>query len=198
MAIAYYLTHPQVAIDPSIPVPQWGLSAVGRRRAQRAARADWAAGIAHIVASAENKAVETAAIFADALGVQPVSDPAFNENDRSATGYLPPAAFEAMADAFFASPDRSARGWERAVDAQARIVSAVAGVLDHLDDDGDVLFVGHGAVGTLLLCHAAALPIARRHDQPAGGGNLFALDIASRRLIFGWRSADSSGPGTTS
>ena len=41
-----------------------------------------------------------------------------HENDRSATGYLPPNQFEAMADRFFAEPQASVLGWERAVDAQ--------------------------------------------------------------------------------
>ena len=30
--IVRYLTHPQVQIDPDVPVPQWGLSPVGRAR----------------------------------------------------------------------------------------------------------------------------------------------------------------------
>lgn len=29
-----YLTHPQVSIDPSIPVPCWGLSEVGKARTE--------------------------------------------------------------------------------------------------------------------------------------------------------------------
>ena len=45
-----------------------------------------------------------------------------HENDRSATGYLTQAEFQATADHFFAEPEVSARRWERAVDAQAGIV----------------------------------------------------------------------------
>jgi hypothetical protein len=33
------------------------------------------------------------------------------------------------------------------------------------------IFVGHGAVGALLLCHYCGLAIDRVHDQPAGGGH---------------------------
>lgn len=190
MATAWYLTHPQVAIDPAVPVPQWGLSDVGRRRAADIAAAAWTAGVARIVASAERKAIETAAIVGEAIGVPVESDAAFNENDRAATGYLPPPAFEAMADRFFAEPETSADGWERAIDAQARIVAAVGRVLaGHAGSD--VLFVGHGAVGTLLMCRLAGEPIARAHDQPAGGGNRFAFEIATRRLICRWTPADS-------
>ena len=31
---ALYLSHPQVKIDANVPVPQWGLSDVGRGRAE--------------------------------------------------------------------------------------------------------------------------------------------------------------------
>lgn len=93
------------------------------------------------------------------------------ENDRSATGYLPEAEFQQMADAFFARPTESVRGWERAVDAQARIVAAVEAALAAYGDAGQrLLFVGHGGVGTLLLCHLAGYPISRAHDQPPVGG----------------------------
>jgi len=37
------------------------------------------------------------------------------------------------------------------------------------DRAGDVLFVGHGAVGTLLFCHYSGVAIDRAYDQPADG-----------------------------
>ena len=190
MATAFYLTHPQVVINPAVPVKQWALSETGSARAIAASRARWASGIRRIVASAERKAIETATIFAAPRGIAIESDAVFNENDRESTGFLPPPEFEATADAFFGRPEESVRGWERAVDAQARVVGAMERVLAD-PVPGDVLFIGHGAVGTLLLCHLNDWPIARSRDQPAGGGNLFAFDIATRRPMFGWRPADT-------
>ena len=61
--------------------------------------------------------------MADRLGLTPIVIDGLGENDRSSTGYLPKAEFEAVADAFFARPEESVRGWERAVDAQRRIVA---------------------------------------------------------------------------
>jgi broad specificity phosphatase PhoE len=52
---------------------------------------------------------------------------------------------------------------------------------------GDVLFVGHGAVGTLLFCHHAGHLIDRVHDQPAGGGHVFAVARDGRRVLHAWR-----------
>jgi len=191
VTVHLYITHPQVRIDPAIPVPQWGLSELGGARAAAMAAQPWAAGVARIVSSEETKALETAAILAAArsLAVERRAD--LHENDRSATGFLPPPEFEATADLFFAHPERSIRGWERAVDAQRRIVAAVTAVLAEAPDR-QTAFVGHGGVGTLLYCWLARLPIDRRHDQgPGGGGNVFAFDAGARRVLHGWRRIDT-------
>lgn len=177
-----YLTHPQVQVDPAVPVPRWGLSAVGRARTLAfAARFDLS-GISHVISSTEEKAKETAALIATPLRLPVVIRDGMEENDRSATGYLPEAEFQQMADAFFARPTESVRGWERAVDAQARIVAAVEAALAAFGGAGQrLLFVGHGGVGTLLLCHLAGYPISRVHDQPpVGGGCWFRAGPARR------------------
>jgi broad specificity phosphatase PhoE len=186
VARAWYVTHPQVRIDPAVPVPDWGLSDVGRARAQAAARCGWARGLTALVASAERKAVETAEILAAPRGLGVEIRPLTHENDRSATGFLPPPEFEAVANEFFARPLESARGWERAADAQARIRAEVDAALADWTG-GDVAFVGHGGVGTLLWCALAGVAIDRRHDQLAGGGCVFSFDIATRRVHGGWR-----------
>lgn len=193
--ILHYLTHPQVAIDPAVPVPRWGLSDVGRARARRAAGLAWLDGVRRIVASQETKAIETAEILAEARGLTVEIRPGLHENDRSATGWLPPPEFEATADRFFAEPETSVRGWERAVDVAARVTAAVEAALAEASGPGDVLFVGHGAAGTLLWCRLVGLPIDRRHDQPAGGGHRFAFDLALRRPLHPWRPFDLRTPG---
>jgi orotidine-5'-phosphate decarboxylase len=184
---AFYLTHPQVLIDPAVPVPRWGLSPEGRERARRLAASPFARRLERVVSSEEVKAVETAAPLAEAAGLEVEVRPDLHENDRSATGYLPPPEFEATADLFFAHPDESVRGWERAADAQARIVGAVSAILAERPE-ATTVFVGHGGVGTLLLCHLLGRPIARMRDQPPGGGNLFAFE--NGRALHGWRALE--------
>ncbi|MCB1491155.1 MAG: histidine phosphatase family protein [Rhodobiaceae bacterium] len=184
--ILRYLTHPQVRIDPAVPVPQWGLSDVGRARIEAACHAPAFAATTAIVSSAEVKAVETGAVIADALGILPAARERMHENDRSATGFLEPAEFEQVADAFFANPEESVRGWETAAAAQARIVAETQAVIASHEGSGDILLVGHGGVGTLLYCHFAGLAIDRSHDQPAGGGNVFAVDPESGAILHGW------------
>jgi broad specificity phosphatase PhoE len=181
-----YLTHPQVNIEPAVPVPSWGLSEVGRTRTQTLANAGSLAGTTQIVCSGERKAIDTARIIAAKLNVTVEVREAMHENDRSATGFLAPDEFETVANRFFAQPLVSIRGWERAIDAQLRIVREVELVLAR-NRSGDVLFVGHGAVGTLLFCHYSAFAIDRAYDQPAGGGYCFALAKDGRRVLHSWR-----------
>ncbi|MEM7525008.1 MAG: histidine phosphatase family protein [Pseudomonadota bacterium] len=185
-AIIRYLTHPQVHVDPDTPVPDWRLSVEGVERVEAAAALPAFQGTVAIISSAERKARETAAPLAAALGLDVTVRAAMHENDRSATGFLPPPEFEATADAFFARPQDSVRGWERAADAQARIVREAEAALTEASD-GDVLFVGHGAVGTLLYCAWAGLAIDRRHDQTGGGGQVWAASRAEKTPLYAWR-----------
>jgi broad specificity phosphatase PhoE len=186
-----YLTHPEVQIEPAVPLPSWGLSAVGRTRVQSLVAAGWLRGTTQVITSAEQKALETAQPIAAALGVPLEVRDAMHENDRSATGFLPPDEFKSVADQFFGQPDNSIRGWERARHAQARIVCEAEVVLSRTHE-GHVLFVGHGAVGTLLFCHYADTEISRAHDQPPGGGHYFTMIKATRKVMHFWRRMEDA------
>jgi len=141
--------------------------------------------------SNERKAIEAAEIVTARLGLPLHQHTALGENDRSATGYLPPSAFEATADRFFAEPESSVDGWERAVDAQARIVSAVTYVIGASESPRDIAVIAHGAVGTLLLCHLQGRPISRTLDQP-GQGHWFWVDCEHRRALCEWRALEQN------
>ena len=181
-----YISHPQVEMDPNIPVPQWSLSARGRERAQGFAQAVLVKGLKRVVSSDETKARETAAILGEALGIEPEVAEGMGEIDRSVPGYVPPETFEALANLCFAKPEQSAEGWERAVDAQARVVTALNRVLAGHDPNTPIAFVGHGGVGTLLKSHLAHRPISRAGDQPLGGGNAYMIRLTDRLLLGDW------------
>ncbi|WP_320197054.1 histidine phosphatase family protein [Agrobacterium rosae] len=188
---ALYITHPQVRIEANVPVPSWGLSDIGRARARRANALPFAKSLRRIVSSTEKKAVDTAQILAAASGVAYETADDLHENDRSATGFLPPDQFERAADWFFAHPQASYKGWETAVDAQARIVTAIDAILASHDPTQPIAFIGHGGVGTLLKCHLAGSEITRSADQPPGGGNLFCFTLADRRTTCDWTAMET-------
>jgi broad specificity phosphatase PhoE len=195
LSTVFFITHPDVVIEPAIPVPDWPLNERGRCRMQALASRTWISGVRSIFASSERKARDAAQILADGLGLAGyrIVD-GLGENDRSATGFLDKAEFEATADAFFATPQTSVRGWEPAAAAQTRIVGAVHQLLGEVSDS-DIAIIGHGGTGTLLYCHLAGLPISRRFDQPASnGGNWFSFDrLSCRKLLqVGWQSIDEA------
>jgi broad specificity phosphatase PhoE len=192
MPAVHFITHPEVTIDPSVPVPAWPLSATGLQRVERLLERSWIMAVRTVFSSAERKAADMARMMADRLGLSAVIVDALEENNRSSTGYLPKAEFETVADAFFARPEASVRGWERADDAQRRVVMAVDHALAMVTADGDVAIISHGGVGALLLCHLKGVPISRAQDQPGhGGGNVFSFDAATRHLLTGWRSIET-------
>jgi broad specificity phosphatase PhoE len=191
MAVVHFITHPDVVIDAAVPVPDWPLSPLGMARMKRALECPWLTTVRAVFSSTERKATDAARVIAERLRLAPVVLTNLGENDRSATGYLPEAEFEAVADEFFARPDESVRGWERAADAQRRISEAVGSAIAVAPANGDLAIISHGGVGALLLCSLKGVPISRREDQPgAGGGNFYSFDMVSRQLLSGWRRID--------
>jgi broad specificity phosphatase PhoE len=187
---ALYVTHPEVVIDASVATPRWGLSSLGRSRAERFANHPLVQPLTRLVSSTETKALDLAAILATGCGAPVDSGDKFNENDRRSTGFVPSARFEQLADALFAHPDESAEGWETARDAQRRVVGAFSEVLAGHDPSRPIGFTGHGAVGTLLKCHLGGSTIARSEDQRRignpGGGNVFVVRLSDRKLLTDW------------
>jgi broad specificity phosphatase PhoE len=184
-------------ISREVPVPRWPLSDLGRRRMHEGLNQPWVRDIRAVYCSDEQKAIDGAQILATHLSLPFAAISALGENDRSATGFLPPDEFERVATEFFSRPTESVRGWERAVDAQARVVAAVEQAIRDDETSGAIAFVSHGAVGTLLYCHLTGRPIDRRWDQPPnGGGNYLHFRMDAAAQCTWWQPFDgpSSGP----
>lgn len=180
------ITHPEVSIDPAVPITEWGLNAVGRKRATEFASSGILSNVTQIWTSDERKARETGEILAAPRKLSVKCNLDLGENDRSATGYLPLKDFEAAADAFFAQPESSYRGWEPAIEAQIRIHRTVTKII-RSHDAGDLAIVTHGAVGTLLWCALSNCSIDRKHDQPSQG-HFWQADLATLKPDSCWVS----------
>lgn len=187
----WYVTHADVVIDPEVPVPDWGLT--DRGRARHLAFGRRVSGIGSVFCSSERKAIEGANIIADAHGLVARQVLSLHENDRSSTGYLPGPEFEATADAFFARPRERVRGWERAIDAQYRIVATLKRVVAEAPKEGDIVVVAHGAVGALLRAHLLGDSISRSHDQPQGrgGGHVMGIRLPDWELEQDWTAIEA-------
>jgi broad specificity phosphatase PhoE len=194
----YFITHPDVVIDPSVPVPRWPLSERGLNRMRRLLSQDWIPQLEGIYCSTERKAADGAAVLSEATGIPFDEVVALGENDRSATGYLSREEFEVTVEAFFSRPRESIRGWEPAVAAQARIVGALERIARTAPGSGPIAVVSHGGVGALLLCHLKGLPISRQEEQPGtSGGHYLLCHMPEGVLIHGWAPIDAASRKTS-
>lgn len=191
MASLIFLTHPEVMIDPNQPVPEWPLNAIGRARMERFAGLLAQRHVSAVYASTERKAMDGAAIVAERLGLSYETHEELGENDRSSTGYIAPPEFWEVVREVFARPHESIRGWERAIDAQARIVKAVSRVLRDDKTSGDIVVISHGGVARLLTAHLQKVEIGRE-SRPAhpGGGCFIVIDRDSFTLKQDWRNIE--------
>ncbi|MGO4706677.1 histidine phosphatase family protein [Microvirga sp. 2MCAF38] len=193
MSRLIFITHPEVVINPNQPVPEWPLSETGRLRMERFAESIASGTIDAVYASTEQKAIDGALIVAEKFGHAIKTDPDLGENDRSATGYIAPPEFWDVVREFFGHPTRSIRGWERAIDAQTRIVHAITRVLRNEHGTGDIIVVSHGAVGCLLTAHLQRVAIGTesRPTHP-GGGCYLILDRDPLAIRSGWHTIEDN------
>jgi broad specificity phosphatase PhoE len=189
MSSLIFLTHPEVVIDPLVPITQWPLNPIGRARMERFADALTGRPLSAVHASTEQKAIDGADIIAKRFGLPVQTDEDLGENDRSSTGYIAPPEFWDVVREFFAHPHQSIRGWERAIDAQTRIVAAMRRVVQATT--GDAVIVSHGGVGALLTAHLQNVEIGResRPSHP-GGGCFIVIDRETFTLKQDWRAIE--------
>ena len=191
MASLIFITHPEVVIDPNQPVPEWPLNAVGRARMEHFTSMLADKDVSAVYSSTEQKAMDGAAIVAERLGLSYGTDEDLGENDRSSTGYIAPPEFWEVVAEFFGRPHESIRGWERAIDAQTRIVKAVSRILREDETAGDIVVVSHGGVGALLTAHLQQVEIGKEsRPQHPGGGCFIVIDRDSFALTQDWRAIE--------
>ncbi len=108
-----------------------------------------------VVASEEAKAVETAKIVAERLGIGCFVRPELHEHDRTGAPFLSDEDFYRTAGTFFEKPEEPVWGNETAGEAARRFEGAVRAVLEEWKGEV-VAVVAHGTVNALLIA---------RHDE---------------------------------
>lgn len=187
MSKVYFISHPEVVLDKSIPITEWNLSPAGQERLEQLLRKPWIQEIGVIYSSKERKAITAAEHIAAKLNLPIAFLADLGEMDRSSTGFLEPIEFEKTVDAFFTYPNQSIRGWESAINAQHRIVASIEKILRESKENEDIAIVSHGGVGSLLIAYLKGQQISRSEDQP-GQGYYFIIDRDSRKLLQSWQS----------
>ncbi len=132
-----WIRHALPAPDPATPAREWPLTPEGRGAAARLARALGSlAGPVVVVTSDERKAVETAEVVCDALGLAPAEVCAgLGEVRRPWTD----GDYHAAARGYLRSG--SVPGWEPRDEVLRRVSGALA---EHWRPEGTTIAVGHG------------------------------------------------------
>jgi broad specificity phosphatase PhoE len=144
--------HSEPVIDPSQPANVWHLSQVGKLRCKGLAKHLSGYQVQAIVSSLEPKAVETAQITADALGLSPKRWENLHEHERSRGTSFSKRQFERSVAALFAHPDQLVFGNETAHQALQRFEQAVYKLVDETPVQRLVV-VSHGTVISLFTAH---------------------------------------------
>lgn len=76
-------------------------------------------------------------------------------------------------------------GWEKAVDAQARVRDAMLQIVPE-HSGGDLAIVAHGAVGAPLFCAWSGKSISRTFDQPFQG-HYWKASLLDLKPMEGWQ-----------
>jgi broad specificity phosphatase PhoE len=189
MSCIYFITHPEVTVDRAIPITEWDLSLIGRQRLEALITQPWTTTIEAIFASPERKARTTAERIASVRQLPITYLPDLSEKDRSATGFLEPPVYRQLRDAFFAHPNESIQGWERANDAQRRVLHAIEQAKEQTPANANIAIISHGGVGTLVLNQVQQIEI-RKDDLPPGQGYYFLFTKDTGTLIHHWKPID--------
>jgi 2,3-bisphosphoglycerate-dependent phosphoglycerate mutase len=119
--------HGRPVIDPDSPPTTWPLCPEGREAVARLAGQLSAYAPAAVVSSPEPKALETAEIIAQALGLKVVADDGLHEHKRPALAFGTEEAFRARIAQVFSDPAKPVAGGESVAQACDRLSSALAG-----------------------------------------------------------------------
>ena len=143
--------HSAPTILASVPASEWHLSAIGIERC--AGLADRLRGFAtgSIATSVEPKAVETATLVGERLGLPVDLVEGLHEHDRRDTKLLGDEPFHQAMRSLFAGPLDLVFGHETAAAALGRFDAAIGHVLASRGALEDVVVVSHGTVISLFV-----------------------------------------------
>lgn len=174
--LLYLIRHAATERVAEQPAEQWNLSEAGFLAAGALAGRRFWPEIGRLVTSTERKAIATAAPAAELWRLPSEANPLFDEVRRG--DYV--EDYEAQVRAFFAQPERSVNGWERAANALARAVTGLA-TLRAESPDANLALVGHGLLWTLLRAQLLGQP----QPDPAEWRAIRMPDVA----LWRWEGA---------
>lgn len=149
MSQIYLIRHSISQPDSTTPSDQWRLSHAGREMCVQLSQRLSEFGLDRMISSIEPKAIETAQLTAQHLGISYEIAHGLHEHDRSNVGFLPQDRFDASVKELFQEPERCVFGSESANQALTRFSDAINQVKD-MSVGEKIGFVSHGIVMSLF------------------------------------------------
>lgn len=154
-----FIRHSQTKLQADISSHTWTLTDVGRERCAKLAEALRPTGLARLITSEEHKAMLTAQLTAEHLGIPYQSAPNLGETKRDNVPFYPDVAdFRQAIRQAMAQPDKLLFGEETFTDARVRFAQQVDSLSAQYPDD-TLAIVTHGTVLALYLAHLTAQDI---------------------------------------
>ena len=183
-------------VDAEAPASSWVLGGTGRHQAELLAERLTGLSPGVIWSSREPKAVETAEIVADCLGLPVRVADGLEEHHRAGVPFFPTQReFESAVERMFREPDELVFGSETGSEALGRFSAAVYRIIEGVESDAVV--VTHGTVMALYVAkvaHVEPMDFWRRLGLPS----FVVLTLPEMRVIevvegLGSEQAPNSG-----
>lgn len=139
----YFLRHGETKKDMDVPISQWKLSEKGEEQARKLAQENIFNGVDIVVASAEEKAYQTAKPIADKLGKEIIQLKEISELNRDKGGYIEAEKYEETIKLCLKELNSSSHNWETANHALERFSNKIEEI-DKEYENKNILVVGHG------------------------------------------------------
>ena len=147
--IVALVRHAEPRVAPDVPSSEWDLRAAGLRNCVALAETLCRFLPAILVSSTEPKAVQTARLIAQQLGLEMTSRDGLREHKRSGE-FLPKSTFHSNIQASFANPTKVEFGRESCDELGLRIEDEVHKALSRVPDS-NVMLVTHGTAMTSFI-----------------------------------------------
>ncbi|MGD9397748.1 MAG: histidine phosphatase family protein [Candidatus Thorarchaeota archaeon] len=144
----YFLRHAETKFDLAKPAREWSITEEGAKLAKELAASDKLSVIDGIIHSSEDKAKQTAEIFAEGLDVQMYQLSGLDELAREHEGKLTEQEYRDRVRRTLSDLENNVLGWESGASALERFEDSVRKV-DIMFHQKNVLIVSHGIVMTL-------------------------------------------------
>ena len=146
MARILLIRHAEPEVEPDLPATEWPLSPAGEQASRRVGHYLTDRGIGRMFSSHEQKAIRTAEIVAECLGLENQIAPGLHEHDRTGVGYLESDAFQSAIRDLFARPSETVFGRESADAAVGRFSDALSKIEADIPIDTSIACASHGTI----------------------------------------------------